>query len=110
MGVLMWVRGKAHFPYFLAPGVVLATLGLVLPRALKWVYLAWMSLSIVLGFVVSNVILTLFFFLVMTPVGLMARCLGKDFLRLKPAPGAKTFWIPTERRGVKSPEEYERQF
>ena len=110
IGTLMWVRGKAHFTFLLAPGIGLMMLGLVFPRGLKQVYVAWMSLSLLLGFVVSNVILTGFFFLVITPVGLAARCLGKDFLRLKPDRQAKTFWLPTERRGPKPPEDYERQF
>jgi len=38
-----------------------------------------MSLAIVLGFVVSGVVLILFFLLVITPIGLAARCLGNDF-------------------------------
>lgn len=110
LGVLMWVRGRAHFPYFLAPGVLLLALGAVFPKGLKPAYLAWMSLAIVLGFVVSNVLLTVFFFLVITPVGLAARCFGKDFLRLKMDRQAKTYWLPVERRGTKSSAEYERQF
>jgi hypothetical protein len=109
LGILMWLRGKGHFAYFLAPGVLLLAVGLVLPKGLKQVYVAWMALAMVLGLVVSNVILTLFFFLVITPVGLAARCLGKDFLRLKLDRQATTYWLPRERK-TKTPAQYERQF
>ena len=51
-----------------------------------------------LGFVVSHVILTLFFFLVITPVGLVARLLGKDFLSLKLDRETQTYWIPRRPR------------
>src|SRR4051812_32376578 len=70
LGILFWARGKGHYPYFLAPGVLLIGLGLVAPKVLRPIYLAWMSMAIVLGFVVSHVILTIFFFLVMMPLGL----------------------------------------
>src|SRR6185369_11970595 len=88
LGLLMWLRHKPHFPYFLTPGLVLVVLGTVAPKILKPVYIAWMSMAIVLGFVVSHVILTLFFFAVITPIGLVARLFGKDFLGLKLHPAA----------------------
>lgn len=43
----------------------------------------WFGLSAVLGAVMSKVILTLVYFLVLTPMGLLRRALGKDTLRLK---------------------------
>jgi len=110
LGSILWARGKGHFVYFLTPGVLLLALGWLFAKGLKPVYVAWMSLAIVLGFLISNVILTIFFFLVITPIGLVARCLGKDFLRLKLDRSAKTYWLPVERRGAKSPAEYERQY
>ena len=109
LGVLMLLRHKAHYPYFLWPGVVLVAFGAVLPRVLKWVYIAWMSLAFVLAFVMAHVILTLFFFLVITPIGLVARCVGKDFLSLKLNRAAPSYWIPREPK-PKTPADYERQF
>jgi Saxitoxin biosynthesis operon protein SxtJ len=110
LGLVAWMRGKPFFPYLLVPGAALLAFGLVFPRGLKPVYLPWMTLAILLGFVVSNVLLTFFFFLVMTPIGLTARLLGRDFLRLKLDPKAGTYWIPRERPAPKSPSDYEQQF
>ena len=59
--------------------------------------------------VVSQVILTLFFFLFVTPIGLVARLFGKDFLNRKHDLQATTYWIPSEAK-AKTPENYERQF
>jgi len=42
----------------------------------------WFGLSALLGAVMSKVILTIIYFLVLTPMGLMRRALGKDTLRL----------------------------
>ncbi len=110
LGLFMWARSKGHYPYFLVPGLALLALGLLAPRVLKPVYLAWMALALALGFVVSHVILTLFFFLVIAPIGLVARGLGRDFLRLRIDRQASTYWLPREPRPPKSPAEYERQY
>jgi hypothetical protein len=108
LGTLMRVKGRSHHPFFLALGLFLLVGGLVLPRALKWIYVVWMSLAIALGFVVSRVLLTVFFFLGVTPVGLVSRLAGRDFLQLKLDPKAQTYW---QRRDRKSPpSDYERQF
>ena len=110
LSLLFLLRGKARYPYFLAPGVLLLVLGVVFPTALKYIYVAWMSLAIVLGFIVSTVILTLFFILVITPIGLAARLLGKDFLRLKLDRRGSTYWISRKSRPPRSTAEYEQQF
>ena len=110
LGLIWWARGKPHFPWFLAPGLVLLAFGLAWPRALKYVYIAWMSLAIVLGFVVSTVLLTFFFFLVITPIGLLARLVGKDFLGLKLDRQAPTYWLHRQPKTPKTPADYERQF
>lgn len=109
LGLLFLWRHPNRTPYFVWPGGVLLVLGAALPRSLKWIYLAWMSLAFVLGFVMAHVILTLFFFLVLTPVGLVARAFGQDFLNLKLDRAAKSYWRPRERK-AKSPADYERQF
>jgi hypothetical protein len=109
LGVILLLRHRATAPYFLIAGALLILPGLIVPRGLKSIYIAWMSLAIVLGFVVSGVLLILFFFLVITPIGLVARCLGNDFLNLKLDRPAASYWIPRERK-PKNPPEYERQF
>jgi hypothetical protein len=109
LGVLFLWRYKTYYPYFLGPGLGLVLLGAILPRTLKWVYIGWMSIAFVLGFVMAHVILTLLFYLVLTPIGLVARLCGQDFLSLKLNRTAKSYWIPRDPK-PKSPADYERQF
>ena len=109
LGLIFLWRQKGFYPWFLWPGAALVGFGAVWPRMLKWVYVAWMSVAFVLGFIVAHVILTLFFLLVVTPIGLFARLSGKDFLRLKLDRATKSYWIPRESN-TKTPADYERQF
>ncbi|MEN6621125.1 MAG: SxtJ family membrane protein [Smithella sp.] len=43
----------------------------------------WLGLSHILGTIMSKIILTIIFFLLVVPVGLFRRLMGKDALKLK---------------------------
>ncbi len=88
-----WYNDKTWYPVLLWIGGPLAAIGTVVPRAVKPLYYAWMSMAVVLGFIMTRVILTIFFLLVLTPVGLVFRLLGKDLLNRKIDRQAPTYWL-----------------
>jgi hypothetical protein len=55
---------------------------MTVPGAFKPFALAWFGLSHALGSVMSRLLLTLIFFLVVTPMAALRRALGKDPMRL----------------------------
>jgi hypothetical protein len=59
----------------------------------------WFKFGIFLGKIVSPIIMGLIFFLVVTPIGILMRILGKDLLNLKYNLN-KSYWI--EKSGPKS--------
>ena len=109
LGLILLLRHRPAAPYCLGIGGFLMAFGLLAPRVLKYIYIAWMALAFVLGFIVSGILLTLFFFLVITPIGWVARCFGNDFLSLKLDRRTPSYWLPRERK-TKKPSDYERQF
>jgi Saxitoxin biosynthesis operon protein SxtJ len=110
LGVWCAWRHRAAGSYLLATGGLLVVAGVAAPRALRWVYVAWMALGLTLGFGVSTVLLTLFFYLVVTPIGLVARVCGQDFLRRKRDPVAPSYWLPRESSRAPSRRDLEQQF
>ena len=72
-------------------------------------YRGWMAFAKALGFVNTRILLGLFFYLCMTPLGFLLCLLGKDLLRLRLNPGVNTYWIPKAREPF-DPERYKRQF
>ena len=70
-----------RWPLF--PGVPLIVMGLLIPTALAPVHRIWMKASLVMGWVNTRIILTVVFFVVLTPLGLLRRLLGKDTLGLE---------------------------
>ncbi len=92
----LWRRGGAAnvtVYALLGSGGALAALALAAPAALRPLYRVWMGLALVLGFVMTRVILTLVFFLVITPVGWIMRALGKDPLHRRSDRSAASYWI-----------------
>ncbi|HEU4886793.1 MAG TPA: SxtJ family membrane protein [Thermoanaerobaculia bacterium] len=57
---------------------VLSLLSAVAPRSLHPVYRGWMRVGEVLGWINTRIILTLVFFLVVTPIGLLMRLFGRS--------------------------------
>ena len=100
-GVVGWVlphffdRG-GNYPVLAGIGIFLMVFGASAPKLLKPIYLGWMGIAVVLGFFVTRIILTLFFFIVLTPVGLFFRLIGRDALHRKLDRDASTYWLPKE--------------
>jgi len=76
--LLPWIFDRS-FPVWPWPvGGVLVFIGLVLPMALKPVYLVWMTIGHYLGWINSRIILSIMFYCIILPVGWFRRLLGKD--------------------------------
>ena len=109
IAVLLFYFEKPSAIYFAVIGGLLILFGTLFPQLLKPLNRIWMSLAIVLGYFMSRVILTILFYLVLTPIALLAKLVGKKFMILKYDKSAKTYW---EKRSIiqKKQIDYERQF
>lgn len=107
-GVLWW-REIDWYRYLFICAAVFVLLGLAVPTALKSIHRAWMTLSIVLGWVMTRVILIVLFYLVVTPTGWLGRLFGERFLDVKIDPDASTYWIQRKESQVHK-SHYEKQF
>ena len=107
-GLLFWFE-KASYIYFAVPGLLLILGGLIVPQLLRPLNKVWMTLAILLGWVMTRVILSILFYLVITPIGLIAKIARKDFLNLKLDKHQESYWVKRERKSLK-PIDYERQF
>lgn len=108
--VLWLAKGWATAALVLAVfGTVVGGLGLTGSRVALPGYQLWMGVAFVMGNVVSRVILAVVFYLVVTPLGLAARLIGRDRLALRARARARaSHWVdlPQERTA----DHYERQF
>ncbi len=79
--------------------IIFLLLGLVNSKILNTLNKLWFKFGIFLGKLISPIIMGIIFFLVVTPIGLLMKLLGKDVLNLKYNVN-KSYWI--EKNGPKS--------
>ena len=88
LGVLYWLNKKT---YLLTAAFITGLSGLLIPVVAKTIHWLWMKLAEGLGFVMSKVILTLIFVVIVIPFGWMTRKAGKSSVKLKP--GGNSYYI-----------------
>ena len=79
--------------------LIFLVLGLFNSKILTPLNKLWFKFGIFLGKIISPIIMGIIFFLVVTPIGLLMRLLGKDLINLK-YNNNKSYWI--EKKGPKS--------
>lgn len=93
-----------HHPKFLPLAIILLLVTMAAPQVFKPLARLWFGLSHVMGNVVSRVVLTIIFFVIVTPIGLLRRWAGKDAMQLKKWKQDTTSVLIT-REGVIRPED-----
>jgi hypothetical protein len=92
-GLIYW-RHHALNLNFAAAAVLFAFLAFVYPQVLVPLQKVWMTLALLMGWVMSRVILGILFFAVITPIAIFLRLTGKRFMELKIDKSAKSYWHP----------------
>jgi hypothetical protein len=107
-GFLLW-KEKTSFQLILIIGIILLAGGVALPTIFKPIYWVWMVFAAILSWVMTRVILSVVFFLALTPTGLISRMCGKQFLELKWDNSEDTYWDyrSADKNNLES---YEKQF
>lgn len=109
VALLPALRGHPVRRWALVSSALFLLVALTAPKILAPLNRAWTALGTLLHAVVNPIVLGILFYLVFTPFGWALRRMGKDFLRLRPAPGASTYWIARKPPGP-PPETMSRQF
>ncbi|MBU0504083.1 MAG: SxtJ family membrane protein [Candidatus Omnitrophota bacterium] len=109
IGTILLFKQKPVYIWFYGIGSLFLVLGVAIPGSLKQVYIIWMKLAFVLGWINTRIILALMFYLVFTPIGLVMKLFGKDLLDRKIEKNKESYW---KKREVKkfNPMDYEHQF
>ena len=111
VGGWLWWNSAATWPWAAVSAALLAAIGLAIPSFLKPIYKGWMILALIMGWVMTRVVLTLVYYLVLTPIGILGRAFGEQFLHLKIKRSGETpsYWV--RRTGPpREKSDYERQF
>lgn len=108
LGVFFWWRGRDCYICLFLISFAFLFFTFTAPIALKPVYKAWMILSVILNQIMTGLILSILFYLILTPIGFFGKLFGKNYLNLK-FNKHNSYWIPKERK-KDDKSKHERQF
>lgn len=111
LSIVTRLTAHAWKPFFLWMGLVGLGVGLLLwalPQIARPFYVVWYFMGCCVGIVIGNVLFSAFFYLILTPLGLLMRATGRDPLGKKFSKDAPTYWRDAEK--VVDVKRYYRQF
>jgi len=92
---LPWTWQWENLPnlQWIGAGGVIVVWALVAPDSMRVLYNGWMRMALTIGNIVNKAILAIVFFIVITPMGAVARLMGKDPMRRKLDKSVATYRI-----------------
>jgi predicted membrane protein len=106
---IMLVRHKQNYVWFYLLGTAIILLYLLFPALLNLIYFIVKKIVFLFGWLIGNLVLLLFFYVIFTPLGLAMRMFKKDLLDRKIEKDRKSYWKEEEKKEFR-PLSYERQF
>jgi len=79
---LLLFASRKH-PWYLYTAMALHVINMIVPKIYSPVAVLWLGLSDAMGAVMSKVLLSIVYFLVVTPIAILRRISGKDSLKLR---------------------------
>jgi len=73
--------------------IIFLVLGLMNSKFLNPLNKLWFKFGIMLGAIIAPIVMSIVYFLVVTPIGLLMKIIGKDLLNIKYDKSKKTYWI-----------------
>ena len=86
-------------------GFIIFLSSLISAKLTRIIYLGLTLLTFPIGWVISFLVLVIFYFLIITPIGLLFRLTGHDPLHRNFEPSVKSYWLKR-----KSPDKLDRYF
>ena len=86
--------------------------GLFIPVLLKPIHKVWMTIALLLGFLMTRVILTVLYYVVLSPLAILSKIGGKKYLDLAIEKNELSYWIYRQKdlsNDIKK-ENYEKQY
>ena len=110
-GLLLFLFSNENetFKYYIIIGFSFLLAGIFMPSILKPINYLWMSFAIIVGSIMTRIILLFLFFILITPIGLIAKLSGKRFLKLSIIKSRKSYWQKKKINDIQN-DNHEKQF
>ncbi len=94
IGWIVWRKSGSIYAAggVIAVGVVVAVLGMVVPRSIRPLFIALNVVSYPMAWVSSHVLMAIIFYLVVTPLAVIMKLSGRDPMERRFDASVRTYW------------------
>ncbi len=99
LGFGLWPLTKEISPniYLIIISVIFLILGLLNSKLLSPFNNLWIKFGEILGKIIAPIVMAAVYFLILTPISLLVRLLGKDLIKMKFNNNIKSYWIKRKK-------------
>ena len=108
ISLLIFVKHKHSVVPTAVMALFLVLVAIIVPAWLKYLHIIWMRLAYILSWVNTRLLLSIIFYLVFSPVGLLMRLFRIDLLERNFGPFIDSYWKPKAEEKF-LPKDYHRQ-
>ena len=98
VGLWPVIKGETANIYLILISLFFLIFGLINSKILSPFNKAWIKLGEILGLIIAPIIMALVYFIILTPISLIVRMLGKDLLGLKFLKNQDTYWTKRKKK------------
>ena len=97
--IALWplTNGESVHIFLIMISLFFLILGLIDSKLLSPLNKAWIKFGEILGIIIAPIVMVFVYFIVLTPISLIVRILGKDLLGLKFFERRDTFWVKRKK-------------
>ena len=92
IGIWPFLSGGGFRYWSLIIAIIFLIMGITKSRFLTPLNLAWIKFGMLLGVIIAPILMGIVYFLVVLPIGILMRVLGKDLLKLKLKKNEASYW------------------
>ncbi|MEC8336766.1 MAG: SxtJ family membrane protein, partial [Planctomycetota bacterium] len=112
-GLICWVLWRCGVPTMPLTLLAIAALIVIIvyylfPALQRPFYRGWMFSVMPIGWVISHLLLSIIYYLLLTPIGIIMRLVGYDPMKRKLEKKRETYWVA--RQQVRDPNRYFKQY
>ena len=98
VGLWPVIKGEVANIYLILISLFFLIFGLINSKILSPFNKAWIKFGEILGLIIAPIIMALVYFIILTPISLIVRMLGKDLLGLKFLKKQDTYWMKRKKK------------
>ena len=98
VGLWPITKGETGNIYLIMISLFFLIFGLINSKILSPFNKAWIKFGEILGLIIAPIIMALVYFIILTPISLIVRMLGKDLLGLKFLKKQDTYWTRRKKK------------